>query len=137
MPIQSMRSDVMSVEADVTNTSSRDGGLGACLTSAGAGVWLLIRTDWAAIATGTYASFTLRAEAPGEGGPGHWKLAYDYDTGVWTATKNGADIGLSWTESAVPHGKSYRRVGLSVLSTSGSSARIDNFIGADIVAEDE
>lgn len=137
MPVQSMRSDVMSVEADITNTSGREAGLGVCLNSSGSGVWLLIRSTWSAIATGGYSGFTTVAEAAGEGGAGHWKLALDPDLGVWTATRNGEDIGLSWAEALVPHGRAYRRGGLSVLSTSSSSARIDNFILQDIVAEDE
>ena len=136
MAIQSMRSDVMSVEADITNTSARDGGIGACLSSSGAGVWLIINDAQARIATGAYNSYTVRATVA-EGGTGHWKLALDPDLGVWTATRNGEDVGLSWAESGVPHGNQYRRGGLQVLSTGSSSPRIDNFIVQDIAADDE
>lgn len=61
----------------------------------------------------------------------------DPDLGVWTATRNGEDVGLSWAESGVPHGNQYRRGGLQVLSTGSSSPRIDNFIVQDIAADDE
>lgn len=137
MAMQSMRSDVMSVEADITDTSERDGGIGACLSDSGAGVWLIINDAQARIATGAYNWYTVRATVA-EGGTGHWKLALDPDLGVWTATRNGEDVGLSWAESGVPHGNQYRRGGLQVVATASSSPtgssspRIDNFIVQDM-----
>jgi hypothetical protein len=127
--------DAMRVDADLAYTAlaltgGRVGLPLCCNRDFSQMVYLSVGNTDARIYSGSAAAPTQRAVVSTTGNDGPWSIYYDPVANMFTALKNGVDIGLNWTDSGdvVAHGNGYRYGGLNIsLLTLVSGGAVDNW----------
>lgn len=137
-------SDYMRVDFDVHNVqgdpSVPEVGCGAMIAwdrQAFTGVSLFISAHEAVIAERHGGTWTIVEDVDIEGNDATWSIIYDPDTNIYTALKDGQDIGLDWedTSNVIPHGPNYRysslQIARDIATATINGGEIDNFVLRD------